>query len=131
MRINGERDVQYLYMPIIIPEAFGTTDKNAPAAIIGNMSDAHSKPSFIYMDSSDFGLAFVIKTCQVLLKRFALKWLCWTNFWSTLLGLRQLCHLGWLHSLPPSQSSSDKKLLKDLSTIQTVRTTWKKFLLSI
>ncbi len=62
MGIDRVGDVQYLYMPIIIPRAFGTTDKNASAAIIGNMSDAHSKPSFIYMDSSEFGSAFVIET---------------------------------------------------------------------
>ncbi len=54
MGINRAGDVQYLYMPIIIPRAFGTTDENASAAIIGNMSDAHSKPSFIYTDSSEF-----------------------------------------------------------------------------
>jgi hypothetical protein len=62
MGINRGGGVQYLYMPIIIPRAFGTTDKNASAAIIGNMSAAHSKPSFIYTDSSEFNLAFVIKT---------------------------------------------------------------------
>jgi hypothetical protein len=49
-------------MPIIIPKAFGTTDKNASVAIIGNMSDAHSEPSFIYPDSSEFGSAFIIET---------------------------------------------------------------------
>jgi hypothetical protein len=52
MGINRVGDVQYLYMPIIIPKAFGKTDENSSAAIIGNMSDAHSKPSFIYTDSS-------------------------------------------------------------------------------
>jgi hypothetical protein len=62
MGINRAGDVQYLYMPIIILKAFGTTDKNASAAIIRNMSDAHSKQSLIYTDSSEFGLAFVIKT---------------------------------------------------------------------
>ncbi len=62
MGINRAGDVQYLYMPIIIPKAFGATDKNASAAIIGNMSDAHCKPSFIYTNSGYFGLVFVIKT---------------------------------------------------------------------
>ncbi len=71
------------------------------------------------------------KLFQVFLKKFTLKWLCWKFFWPTLFGLRQPCQLGWLHSLPPSQSSLDKKLLKDLSTMQTLRTTWTKILLSI
>ncbi len=46
MGIIRAGDVQYLYMPIIIPRVFGTTDENASATIIGNMSGAHSKPSF-------------------------------------------------------------------------------------
>jgi hypothetical protein len=62
MGIDRAGDVQYLYMPIIIPKAFGTTNENASAAIIGNLSNAHSEPSFIYTDSSDLGSAFVIET---------------------------------------------------------------------
>ncbi len=62
MGINRAGDVQYLYKPTIIPKAFGTTDDNASSAIIGNISDAHSKPCFVYMDSSKLGSAFVIKT---------------------------------------------------------------------
>jgi hypothetical protein len=62
MGINRAEDVQYLYMPIIIIKAFGTTNVNASVANIGNLSDAHNEPSFIYTDSSDLGSAFVINT---------------------------------------------------------------------
>ena len=80
MGINRAGDVQYLYMPIIIPKAFGTTNENASAAIIGNLSNAHSEPSFIYTDSSDLGSAFVIETLSSIPEEIRPEEALWDNF---------------------------------------------------
>ncbi len=60
MGINKAGDIQSLYMPIIVPKAFA--NEVDASAIIGNVFDAHSKPSFIFTDASDIGSATVIET---------------------------------------------------------------------
>jgi hypothetical protein len=57
MWINKAGDIPSLYMPIIVPKAFaGEADASA---IIGNVFDMHSKPSFIFTNASS---ATVIET---------------------------------------------------------------------
>jgi hypothetical protein len=45
MGINKAGDIQYLFTPTIIPKAFAGDEASA---IIGNVNDSHSKPSFIH-----------------------------------------------------------------------------------
>jgi hypothetical protein len=80
MGINRAGDVQYLYMPIIIPKAFGTANENASAAIIGNLSNAHSEPSLSTRIQVTWALPLLLKLYQVFLKKYALKRLWWTIF---------------------------------------------------
>ncbi len=47
MGINKAGDIQYLFMPTIIPKAFAGDDE--ASAIIANVNDSHSKPSFIHV----------------------------------------------------------------------------------
>jgi hypothetical protein len=64
MGINKAGDIQYLFtMPTIIPKAFAG-DK--ASAIIGNVNDSHSKPSFIHMDTTDLGSLDVIDTYDII-----------------------------------------------------------------
>ncbi len=51
-------DLQTIYSPIIIPNAF----TSGSSAIIGNTSDKHTEPSFVYSDASDMGLIMVVLT---------------------------------------------------------------------
>jgi hypothetical protein len=57
MGINKAGDLQSLFMPKIVPRAFSDDG----AAIISNSTDLHSKPCFIFTDTSDLGLVAVIK----------------------------------------------------------------------
>jgi hypothetical protein len=51
MGINKAGDLQSLFMPKIVPRAF----LDDGAAIIGNSTDLHSEPSFIFTDTSNLG----------------------------------------------------------------------------
>jgi hypothetical protein len=56
--INKMGDLQTIYSPIIFPNAF----TSGSSAIIGNTSDKHTEPSFVYSDVSDMGLIMVVLT---------------------------------------------------------------------
>ena len=45
--INKMGDIETMYGPILIPNAFASGN----SAIIGNQNDKRSKPSFIYLDT--------------------------------------------------------------------------------
>ncbi len=60
MGINKAGDIQSLYMPIIVPKAFA--DEADASAIIGNVFNVHSKPSFIFTNASEIRSAAVIET---------------------------------------------------------------------
>jgi hypothetical protein len=49
--INKMGHLQTIYSPIIIPNAFASEC----SAIIGNTSNKHTEPSFIYSDANDMG----------------------------------------------------------------------------
>ncbi len=57
MGINKAGDLQSLFMPKIVPQAF----LDDGAAIIGNSTDSHSEPSFVFTNTSDLGLVAVIE----------------------------------------------------------------------
>ena len=61
MEINKAGDLQYLFKPTFIPDAFAS---NSASAIVGNIDDAHSKPSFIFTDATDLGSVYVIETYE-------------------------------------------------------------------
>jgi hypothetical protein len=52
-------DLQTIFGPIIIPNAFNNCKY---AAIIGNTSNKHNEPSFVYTDASDIGCIVVVTT---------------------------------------------------------------------
>ena len=56
--VNKMSGIKTIYSPIIIHNAFAF----GSSAIIGNRSDKHTKPSFIYTDVSDIDLAMVVCT---------------------------------------------------------------------
>ena len=60
MGINKAGDIQSLYMPIIVPKAFA--DSADTPAIIVNVFDMHSEPSFIFTNASDIGSVSGIET---------------------------------------------------------------------
>ena len=64
MGINKAGDIQYLFMPTIIPNAFARDDDSS--AIIGNTNNSHSKPSFIHTDTTDLGSVYVIDTYTII-----------------------------------------------------------------
>ena len=64
MGINKAGDIQYLFMPTIIPKAFAGDDDSS--AIIGNTNNSHSKPSFIHTDTTDLGSVYVIDTYAII-----------------------------------------------------------------
>jgi len=64
MGINKAGDIQYLFMPTIIPNTFAGDDE--ASAIIGNVNDSHSKPSFIHTDTTDLGSVYVIDTYDII-----------------------------------------------------------------
>ena len=49
--INKMGDIQTIYSPIVIPNAFASGN----SAIIGNSSDLHTEPAFVYTDAGDIG----------------------------------------------------------------------------
>jgi hypothetical protein len=57
MGINKAGDLQSLFMPKIVPQAFSDNG----AAIINNSTDLHSKPFFVFTDTSDLGSVVVIE----------------------------------------------------------------------
>ena len=64
MGISKAGDIQYLFMPTIIPKAFAS-DK--ASVIIGNVNDSYSKePSFIHADTTDLGSVYVIDTYVII-----------------------------------------------------------------
>ena len=64
MGINKAGDIQYLFIPTIIPKAFAGDDE--ASIIIGNANDSHSKPSFIHTDTTDLGSVYVIDTYDII-----------------------------------------------------------------
>ena len=56
--VNKMGDIKTIYSPIIMHNAFASES----LAIIGNHSNKHAKPSFIYTDVSDIGSAMVACT---------------------------------------------------------------------
>jgi hypothetical protein len=59
MEINKAGDLQFLFKPTFIPNAFVS---NTASAIVGNIDDSHSKSSFILTDTTDLGSFYVIET---------------------------------------------------------------------
>ena len=59
MGMNKAGDIQYLFMPAIIPNAFAGIKASG---IVGNIDDYHSKPSFILTDTTDLGSVYVLET---------------------------------------------------------------------
>ena len=56
--INKMGDIQTIYSPIVIPNAFASGN----SAIIGNSSDLHTKPAFVYTDAGDIGSILTVAT---------------------------------------------------------------------
>jgi hypothetical protein len=56
--INKMGDIQMIYSPIVIPNAFASGN----AAIIGNSSNVHTEPAFIYTDACDIGSILTVAT---------------------------------------------------------------------
>ncbi len=56
--INKMDDLQKIYSPIVIPNAFSSGND----AIIGNSSDLHTEQAFVYRDASDIGLIMTVST---------------------------------------------------------------------
>jgi hypothetical protein len=56
--INKMGDLQTIYSPIIISNAF----VSGSSAIIGNTSNKHTEPSFVYSDASDMGSIMIVVT---------------------------------------------------------------------
>jgi hypothetical protein len=52
-------DLKTIFSPIIIPNAF---NNGKYSAIIGNSSNKHTEPSFVYTDASDIGSIMVVMT---------------------------------------------------------------------
>ena len=59
MGINKAGDLQYLFKPTFILDAFASA-----SAIVSNIDDSHSKPSFIFTDTTDLGSVYVIETYE-------------------------------------------------------------------
>jgi hypothetical protein len=58
MGINKAGDLQYVFMPVIVPKALG----NNATVILGNSTDINSESALVYLDMLDLGLTSVIKT---------------------------------------------------------------------
>ncbi len=58
MGINKAGDLQYVFMPVIIPKALG----NNVMVVLGNSTDINSEPALVYLDMSNLGLTSVIET---------------------------------------------------------------------
>jgi hypothetical protein len=57
--INKMGDLQTIFSPIIIPNA---SNNGKYSAIIGNRSNKHTEPSFVYTEASDIGSIMVVMT---------------------------------------------------------------------
>jgi hypothetical protein len=57
--INKMGDLQTIFSPIIIPNAF---NNGKYSAIISNSSNKHTEPLFVYTDASDIGAIMVFMT---------------------------------------------------------------------
>jgi hypothetical protein len=55
--INKMGDLQTIYSPIIIPNSFNNGECSA---ITGNSCNKHTKPAFVYTDTSDIGSIMVV-----------------------------------------------------------------------
>jgi hypothetical protein len=55
---QGNGGPSKIYSPIIIPNAFAS----GSSTIIGNTSNKHTEPSFVYSDASEIGLIMVVVT---------------------------------------------------------------------
>jgi hypothetical protein len=60
--INKMGDLQTIFSPIIIPNAF---NNGKYSAIIGNSSNKYTEPSFVYTDASDIGSIMIIMTYKI------------------------------------------------------------------
>jgi hypothetical protein len=58
MGINKAGDLQYVFMPVIVPKALG----NNATVVLGNSTDINSEPTLVYLDMSNLGLTSVIET---------------------------------------------------------------------
>ena len=58
MGINKAGDLQYVFMPVIVPKAL----ENNATVVLGNSTDVNSEPALIYLDMSNLGLTSVIET---------------------------------------------------------------------
>jgi hypothetical protein len=58
MGINKAGDLQYVFMPVIVPKALG----NNAAVVLGDSTDINSEPTLVYLDMSNLGLTSVIET---------------------------------------------------------------------
>ena len=56
MGINKAGDITHLFMPIIVKKALGEA-----SVILGNSSDTSNEPSFVFIDTSDFGFTTVVE----------------------------------------------------------------------
>jgi hypothetical protein len=57
MGINKAGDLQYLFMPTVVPNALGNA-----TVLLGNSTDVSSEPSLVFVDASDLRFTSVIET---------------------------------------------------------------------
>ena len=57
LEINKTSDLQYIIMPTIVPEALGVA-----LVVLGNSTNASSKPAFVYLNMSNLEYTSVIET---------------------------------------------------------------------
>ncbi len=60
MGINKAGDLQYVFMPVIVPKALG----NNATVVLGNSTDINSEPALVYLNMSNLGLTSVIEFHQ-------------------------------------------------------------------
>jgi hypothetical protein len=53
--INKARDLQYVFMPIIVPKALG----NNATVVLGNPTDVNSEPALVYLNMFDLGTSVI------------------------------------------------------------------------
>jgi hypothetical protein len=58
MGINKAGDLQYVFMPVIVPKAL----RNNATVVLGNSTDINSEPALVYLDMSNLGLTSMIET---------------------------------------------------------------------
>jgi hypothetical protein len=57
MDINKAGDLQYIFMPTVVPNALGNA-----TVLLSNSTDVSSEPSLVFVEASDPGFTSVIKT---------------------------------------------------------------------